>query len=70
MNNTIFVISQYADDTSILLDGTIRSLENCMKILRLYASASGLCINTEKTKVVWISSEKRSRRFCEDYKLF
>ena len=66
----MFVISLYADDTSILLDGTIRSLENCMKILR-YASASGLCINTEKTKVVWISSEKGSRRFCEDYnKLF
>ena len=48
MNNTIFVISQYADDTSISLDGTIRSLENCMKILKLYASASGLCINIEK----------------------
>ena len=48
MNNTMFVISQYADDTSILFDGTIRLLENCMKILKLYASASGLCINMEK----------------------
>ena len=49
MNNTMFVISQYADDTSILL-GTIRSLHNCMKVLKLYASASGLCINMEKNK--------------------
>ena len=31
MNNTVFVISLYADDTAILLDGTIRSLENCME---------------------------------------
>ncbi|MCG7879937.1 MAG: reverse transcriptase family protein [Candidatus Thiodiazotropha endolucinida] len=70
INNTVFVISQYADDTSFLLDGSEKSLENCLKILKLYASASGLCINLEKTKVVWIGSEKASkRRFCENYNL-
>ena len=32
--------------------------------------ASGLCINIEKTKVVWIGSEKGSnRRFCEEHNL-
>ena len=71
MNNTTFVISQYADDISILLDGTIRSLENYMKILKLYVSACGLCMYMEQTKMVWVGSEKGSnRRFCEGYKLF
>ena len=70
MNNTMFVISQYADDTSFLLDGTERSLKHCMRILKLYASASGLYINIEKTKVVWIGSEKNSNtRFCDEYRL-
>lgn len=70
MGDTTFVISQYADDTSILLDGSKKSLEKCLSILKLYARASGLCINIEKTKVVWIGSEKHSnRRFCEDYEL-
>ena len=70
MNNTMFVISQYADDTSFLLDGTERSPKHCMRILKLYASASGLYINIEKTKVVWIGSEKNSNtRFCDEYRL-
>ena len=48
MNNTMFVISQYADDTLFLLDGTEKSLKHCMRMLKLYASASGLYINIEK----------------------
>lgn len=70
VGNTKYILSQYADDTSILLDGTQKSLEKCMQVLKLYADVSGLCINMEKTKVVWIGSEKNSnRKFCEDYKL-
>ena len=48
MNNTMFVISQYADDTLFLLDGTEKSLKHCMRMLKLYASASGLYINIKK----------------------
>ena len=55
MGDTEFLISQYADDTSSILDGTHTSLKNCI-ILKLYAEISGLCINLEKTKVVWIGS--------------
>ena len=70
MNNITSVISQYADDTSILLDDTKRSLENCLNILNVYAKASGLYIDIEKTKVVWIGSEKGSNRrlkTCEEH---
>ena len=51
IGNVEFLISQYADDTSIL-DGSLESLDNCMKVLKLYAKASGLCVNIDKTKVV------------------
>ena len=41
-----------------------------MNILKLYASASGLCLNIDKTKVVWIGSKKGSEeKFCDKYNL-
>ena len=70
IGNVEFLISQYADDTSFILDGSLESLDNCMKVLKLYAKASGLCVNIDKTKVVWIGSMKNSNvRFCENYDL-
>ena len=30
--NVEFLISQYADDTSFILDGCLESLDNCIKI--------------------------------------
>ena len=39
--------------------------------LKLYADTSGLCINVDKTKVIWIGSEKNSEQvFCEDLNLY
>lgn len=64
------IISQYADDTSIILDGSKKSLKTCLKVLQFYAEASGLCINVEKTNVIWIGSKKNSNeKFCEEYNL-
>ena len=63
-----FLISQYADDTTFILDGSENSSENCLLVLKLYADASGLCINLDKTKVVWIGSKlKSAERFCKRY---
>lgn len=65
-----FKLSQYADDTTFLLDGSEDSFRNSLLTLKLYASFSGLNINMYKTKVVWIGSMKGSNlRFCEDYNL-
>ena len=50
-----YKLSQFADDTTILLDG-----QETMKTLRLFASLSGLKINSSKTKAVWIGSKKFS----------
>ena len=65
-----FKLSQYADDTTFLLDGSEDSLRHSLLTLKLYASFSGLNINMDKTKVVWTGSMKGSNlRFCEDYNL-
>ncbi len=42
VNGKEFVLSQYADDTSLLLDGSTRSLEHALKVLKFYARISGL----------------------------
>ena len=34
--DTTFVISQYADDTTMILDGSKTSLETCIQVLKLY----------------------------------
>lgn len=70
IGDTELRISQYADDTSVLLDGSEKSLKTCLKLLKFYADASGLCINMDKTQVVWIGSKKDSTdKLCKEYKL-
>ena len=44
-----YKISQYADDTSLYLDGTKKSSQNTKLTLKFYAKLSGLYINVEKT---------------------
>ena len=46
-------ISQYADDTSLFLDGSQKSFETCVHTVMEYAKYSGLAMNFEKTKVIW-----------------
>ena len=60
INGTEFKISQYADDTSIFLDGSTESLNQTLLELEFFANISGLKINFDKTQVVWIGSKKFS----------
>ena len=57
-----YKISQFADDTSLLLDGSEKSLNAVLKILHTFSEISGLKINFEKTKLIWIGSLKYSTR--------
>ena len=50
------VMSQFADDTSIILDGSEISLKSCLKTIAEFGNFSGLKINIDKTQVVWIGS--------------
>ena len=60
VNNIEFRISQYADDTSIILDGSESSLNQTILELERFSRISGLHVNFEKTQLVWIGSEKYS----------
>jgi Reverse transcriptase (RNA-dependent DNA polymerase) len=62
VNGQEYLISQYADDTTLLLDGSEKSLKHSMNELKFYANISGLHVNVDKTKAVWIGSMKNSTR--------
>lgn len=61
IDDSEFLISQYADDTSLILDGSPQSLDASLRTLDRYADMSGLKVNIDKTKVVWIRKKKFSR---------
>ena len=54
-------LGQHADDTFVLLDGKEVSLRACFKLLDTFSDVSGLKINREKTKAIWIVPKKGSR---------
>ena len=60
-------MGQYADDTELFLDGSESSL---MKTLFNFYKISGLKINIDKTKAVWIGAMAGSRiTLSHDFKL-
>ena len=61
IDDTEYRLSQYADDTSLILDGSPASLDASLRLLQFYAEIAGLKINLEKTNVIWIGSKKHSQ---------
>ena len=61
IKNLEFKCTQFADDTTLILDGTSDSLESAFNTLEIFGSISGLKINTDKTKIVWIGKKKYSK---------
>lgn len=61
IDDSEYILSQYADDTSLILDGSPSSLDASLRILQFYAEISGLKINLDKTNVIWIGSKKHSQ---------
>ena len=59
INQSEHMISQYADDTSVILDGSEKSLNEMLKELKDFANISGLKINFEKTQLAIILLGKR-----------
>ena len=61
IGDTMHKITQFADDTTIILNGTSVSLLAALNTLEVYGSYSGLKINTDKTKLVWIGKKRFSQ---------
>jgi len=51
-------LSQYAEDTAMILDGSEISLSKTLLLLDNFAISSGLKINYVKTEALWICSYK------------
>ena len=52
------LLSLFADDTTLYLDGTEKSFTEAITILELFTKISGLRVNNEKTQISWIGSRK------------
>jgi len=65
-----FLISQFADDTSLILDGSEMSLRSALQELSFFSRFSGLRINYSKTQIIWIGSKKYSlENMCQEWDL-
>ena len=54
-------LTQFADDTTLILDGSTGSLQAALNTLEIFGNFSGLRMNKEKTKVIWIGRKKFSK---------
>ena len=55
-------ISQFADDTTMILDGSQVSLERSFALLDSFGQLPGLRVNCEKTEVLWVGSKTGSNQ--------
>ena len=61
INGIEYKISQFADDTTFILDGSENSLNAALNVLEVFGSMSGLKTNSEKTKLVWIGKKRYAK---------
>ena len=54
-------MSAYADDTTIILDGSQQSLANCLNVFEMFYLRSGLKLNVTKTKAFWIGENAHEK---------
>ena len=50
-------LSQYADDTTLILDGSQDTLETSLDVIEKFSKISGLRLNNKKTEALWIGSK-------------
>lgn len=60
IDNKHTLISQYADETFLLLDGSEKSLQESLICFENFCLTSGLKMNISKTRAVWVGNRKYS----------
>ena len=56
-----FNFAQFADDTILILDDSQHSLQAALNVPVIFENISGLRMNMDKTKIIWIGYEKHSK---------
>jgi len=60
-------LSQYANDTTLILDGSQDTLEASLDVIEKFSKISVLRLNNKKTEVLWIGSKaRRSEILCPE----
>jgi hypothetical protein len=57
-NNSEYLISQYADDSTIILEEDEKSLHVTLELLNYFSDCSDLGANFEKTEEIWIGAKR------------
>ena len=60
IGDVVHILSQFADDTTIILDGSEQSLAAAIKTLVSFAKLSNLKVNSSKKRAIWINCKKFS----------
>jgi hypothetical protein len=58
INDSEYLLSQYADDSSLILDDNPKSLDQSLSILYTFSECTGLKVNLDKTKAIWLGSRR------------
>ena len=58
----VYKITQFADDTTLILDGSERSLLSALNTIQIFGTVSGLKMNNSKTKLIWIGRKNFQKR--------
>ena len=60
-------ISQYADDTTMILDDSKQSFTSVLLDLELFCAISDLRLNNKKTEILWIGAcARRQDKLCSE----
>ena len=62
IGTTDYKLSQYADDTTMILDVSELSFSKTLNLFDKFANTAGLKVNYKKTEALWIGSCKSSSR--------
>ena len=62
INDSEFLLSQYADDSSLILDDKPKSLDQSLFMYNKFSECPGLRVNVDKTEAIWVGS----RRSCHE----
>ena len=60
IDNSEYLLSQYADDSTLLLNDSEESLSRSLYILQKFSECAGLKANLDKTEAIWIGSKLHS----------
>ena len=60
--NTEFKLSQYADDTTLILDGSEQSFKISLTLIEAFGKISGLRLNDGKREALWIGCKTNSNK--------